>query len=135
MSAAQILARTAALMAVVLLGHGAASVAPTDGGANIGIGLAAFAVCAAVALLLGVRDGRRGRLGALVRGWVVIAVLLGAAASASISAVEALRGNGFSMTVLVSDLTGSAPFLAVLVATPALLGIAVSASRRAVPER
>lgn len=124
MSLRSILVRAGALSGVLLLGEVAALLWRTPD-ANIGLGLLVFAVCFVVAGLLGIFDGRRGSLRSLTPGWLLVAGAVGVVGAVSVSGAGLLHGQGGSAAVLLSDLVGVAPFLAALVALPALVGIAV----------
>lgn len=126
MNVRSVLTRTAALVAVVVVGQIAAAVLPKDGGANIGLGLAVFAVCALLAALLGAFDRRRERLRTLAPGWLAVGLGVGVAAAFCTSLAGALYGGGASGAVLAADVVSGAPFFAVLIVVPALLGAFVS---------
>lgn len=105
------------------------------GGADIGLGLllfAAFALAAAGwAACDGVRSARRGESApGWLLCWALVAVLFGAVSAVLISAQGALYGEGLDPAVLRSDVLGVSPFIALLVAVPALgafgLGLAAA---------
>lgn len=121
------LIRAAALMAgwlvVFLIGR---STADDAGGANIGLGLAWFAVLIVVGFGWGYRDGRTTELGAVALTWVMVGVVVGVAGSL----LSGLGGSGFDARVWLGDLLVVAPFAVAMVAVPAVLGALLAGTAR-----
>ena len=111
MNIRRILVRSAALVGVLLLGA-------------IGLGLMVFLAVALVAGVLGLLDGRRQR-GSILLVWLVVAVVVGVAGAVSVSIGGWAGGGGFTGDVPVTDLAVASPLMAVLVAVPALVGVAI----------
>lgn len=127
----RILLRTAVLAAIWLAGVlGATQLGDRDGGANIGVGLLMFALLLTAAGAWGAADSVRQPHQQVVITWVAVAAAMGLLVPVSTYVAE----SGSSWRVLVSDLIQVGPFIAALVAAPALLGgllaRSVSARRR-----
>lgn len=118
---ADILVRTVVTGALAWLAGWLMVLAAGDdsGGANIGAGLAAFAVVALVALVWTFVDVRRdGRWVRTVLVWVAVGVLL--------ALLSAMNAQGWTVRpdveVLLQDIWGFLGFLSCLAAVPAGLG-------------
>lgn len=92
-----------------------------DGDANIGIGLLAFGLVALAAAVWGWYDGRRLDFGALAVTWGLVGVLMGLI----VPVFTALVDDELDARVLASDIVVLMPFIAGLVAGPALVAGAV----------
>ncbi|MDO5744124.1 MAG: hypothetical protein Q4P23_06625 [Micrococcaceae bacterium] len=90
--------------------------------ANIGAGLISFAVIALLSALGGLYDGTRGGFSRLAITWVATAMLT---AVALIALIDPFLP--FDLEVFLFDLLELGPFMAALVAIPALLGGGVGA--------
>ena len=98
-----------------------ASNASTGGGANIGAGLLAFALTAGASGVWGFLDGRRMGIDRLAVIWAVTGVLMGVMVTVFIAVAD----GGLSWRVLAADMLFLVPFIAMLMAGPAVLGGAV----------
>lgn len=129
----RVLARTAVLVLVALavLAGTYLSGGDSDGGANIGAGLALFALLIVVAGAWGLSDGRHMTFPHLAIIWCLTAAGVGVALSTFSLIGTSL--NGVSPAVLLADLSGIAVFGAGLVAIPALLGGLLGGSVRHTP--
>lgn len=115
----RILLRTTVLATTWLVGVlGIAQVSGGDGGANIGIGLLMFALLIAAAGVWGAADGARQAYAQVAVTWVTVAVLMGLL----VPVFTYLTESGSSWRALISDMVQGAPFIAVLITAPALLG-------------
>ncbi len=124
MTPLRVLVRSGFLIGILLLGDLAGYLWKTVG-ANIGLGLLVFLVLGVVAGALGLLDGRRHAIRGVLVMWLVVSAVVGLFAAASVSVGAWLLGGGFTMSVLASDLVLLAPFMACLVAVPALIGAAL----------
>lgn len=97
---------------------GIAQVSGKSGDANIGIGLLMFALLILAAGVWGTADGARQAYAQVATTWVAVAFLMGLL----VPVFTYLTESGSSLRVLVSDMVQGAPFIAVLIAVPALLG-------------
>lgn len=112
--------------AAMLLGTLLTLTTGRDGGANIGAGLLSFAVILVASLVWSVIDGRRHSRGWVLGVWAAVAVLV------AIGVVLQIQGpgSGVDLTVLVSDLLSTGPFILGLVLVPALVGALTASGRR-----
>jgi hypothetical protein len=98
-------------------------------GVNIGAGLAEFGLTALLALGWGVADGRTRPVAVLVRMWAAVGGLIGGLAGV-LALFRALVEGGVDASFPLLVFTGLVPMVAATVAAPALLGGAISRSRR-----
>jgi len=112
------------LVAVIVVGLPwlLARLAPTPGDANIGAGLAAFALLVVVSALGGFVEGSRLGLAAAVALWTVPAVLVAVATAYRLAS----EGHTFDTSLFLTELPGTGLFLAVLTLVPATVGAAVA---------
>jgi|JI102314A2RNA_FD_contig_101_477004_length_4244_multi_2_in_0_out_0_4 hypothetical protein len=117
--------RTAALLALeFVVGFSFARLA--SDGANIGAGIAGFLALLLGSAAWGFVDGRTGiPMSAIVFRWVVIALVIGLLTSLL---PQFPWSDGVDATVWRSDLISLTPFIAALVAVPALAAAALSAA-------
>ena len=117
----KILVRTSTLAIAWMLFYLVADqVSTSRGDANIGLGLLAFGLLLVGAGIWGVVDGSRHAFSQVAITWVSVAVFMGLL----VPVFTALTESGFSWRVLLLDMLGTGPFMAALVAGPALLGAA-----------
>ena len=94
------------------------------GDANIGIGLLAFGLLLVAAGVGGLMDGLRQPLGQAVVTWCCTAPAVGLTAAAPVMFEE----TGLDLAVLLADLAGTAAFVSVLVAFPAVAAAAIGSA-------
>lgn len=101
-----------------------AGTASTGEGANIGAGLLAFALTAGASGGWGFFDGRRMGIDRLAVIWAVTGILMGVMVTVFIAVTD----GGIDWRVLASDMLFLVPFIATVMAGPAVLGGAVGVS-------
>jgi len=98
----------------------------TDGGANIGAGLIAFGLLVVACGGWGLYDGLRRPIGSVLRVWLVVGLLVGAAWPFLIGLFDG--GLDVDLDVVFADLLFLAPFTMGLVCVPALVGAAIGST-------
>ena len=128
-----IVVRIIGLAAATWLAFWAGNLGYDGVGANIGAGLLGFIALILVSLVWSFVDGRRsGRRGQTLGRWLVVGVVIGVL-SAFQAQSFAWGEHGIDTAVLLSDLSGLAPFTFGLVAVPALIGALVGVATRRHP--